>query len=64
MSTQIRNESPTFLSVAEAALRLGVNAATLRKWIHDGHIKAVQPGGELGSLRIPASELERLERAT
>jgi excisionase family DNA binding protein len=64
MSTQIRNENPTFLSVAEAALRLGVNAATVRKWIHHGHIKAARPGGDLGSLRIPASELDRLERAT
>jgi excisionase family DNA binding protein len=62
MSAQIRNEPPVFLSVAEAALRLGVNASTVRKWIHDGHLKAARPGGELGSLRIPASELERLER--
>jgi excisionase family DNA binding protein len=62
MSTQVRTETPVFLSVAEAALRLGVNAATVRKWVHDGHLRAVRPGGELGSLRIPTSELERLER--
>ncbi len=62
MATQIRNETPSFLSVSEAAIRLGVNAATVRKWIRDGHLKAARPGGELGSLRIPAGELERLER--
>ena len=44
-------------------MRIGVNAATLRRWIHDGHLKAVRPAGELGSLRIPASELERLGEA-
>ena len=60
MNTQIRNEPPVFLSVAEAALRLGVNASTLRRWVHDGHVKAARPGGEAGSLRIPASKLERL----
>ena len=60
---QIRNEPPVFLSVTEAALRLGVNAATIRKWVRDGHLKAARPGGELGSLRIPTTELERLERA-
>jgi excisionase family DNA binding protein len=63
MSTQIRNETPMFLSVAEAALQLGVNAATIRKWVRDGHLRAVRPGGESGTLRIPLSELERLRAA-
>ena len=62
MSAPIRNDTPLFLSVAEAALRLGVTVSTIRKWVHDGHLKGARPGGELGSLRIPASELERLER--
>jgi len=45
MSTQVRTETPVFLSVAEAALRLGVNAATVRKWVHDGTYELYAPAG-------------------
>ena len=62
MSAEIR-EAPMFLSVAETALHLHVDASTIRRWVHEGHLKGVRPGGETGSLRIPASELERLERS-
>ena len=60
MSSHMRTEPPTFLSVAEAALQLGVNRATVRRWIRDGHLAAIQPGGPEGVLRIPTIELERL----
>jgi excisionase family DNA binding protein len=56
----MRTEPPTFLSVAEAALQLGVNRATVRRWIRDGHLAAVQPAGPEGVLRVPADELARL----
>lgn len=49
-----------FVSVSEAALRLGVSAATVRRWIRAGHLAAVQPAGEQGLLRIPEAELDRL----
>jgi excisionase family DNA binding protein len=51
---------PVFLSVAEVALRFGVGASTVRRWIRDGHLAAVPPAGEDGVLRIPADELDRL----
>jgi excisionase family DNA binding protein len=49
-----------FVSVSEAAVRLRVSAATIRRWIHAGHLAAVQPAGEQGLLRIPEAELDRL----
>jgi excisionase family DNA binding protein len=51
---------PRFVSVAEAAISLGVTTNTIRRWVKDGHLRAAQPGGELGVLRIPAAELARL----
>ena len=48
------------MSVSEVALRFGVGASTVRRWIHDGHLAAVQVGGADGVLRIPEAELERL----
>jgi excisionase family DNA binding protein len=56
----MRTDSPTVLSVAEAALRLGVGAATVRRWIHEQRLGAVQVGGTDGVLRVPEAELERL----
>jgi excisionase family DNA binding protein len=51
---------PRFLSVSQVALRLGVNAATVRRWIHEQRLGAVQVGGTDGVLRIPETEIERL----
>jgi excisionase family DNA binding protein len=56
----VRTDAPLFLSVSEAALLLGVNAATVRRWIHEQRLGAVQVGGEQGVIRIPTTELERL----
>jgi excisionase family DNA binding protein len=60
MNTVIRNESIQFVSIAEAALRFGVDAQTVRRWAKSGHIRAVQPGGEGGVIRISAAEIDRL----
>ena len=51
---------PRFLSVAQAAAALGVSGPTIRRWVRDGHLVAVQIGGADGVLRIPETELERL----
>jgi excisionase family DNA binding protein len=59
MSAYMRTE-PRFLTVAQAAVALGVSGPTVRRWIHDGHLVAVQIGGADGVLRIPETELERL----
>jgi excisionase family DNA binding protein len=60
MDTATRNDSPRFSSVSEIAIRLGVNGATIRRWVRDGRIHGVQPGGQQGVLRIPEAELQRL----
>jgi len=49
-----------FLDVGQTALALGVSGATVRRWVRAGHLKAAQPAGREGILRIPATELERL----
>lgn len=51
---------PRFLSVAQAAVALGVSGPTIRRWVAEQRLGAVQVGGRDGILRIPASELERL----
>jgi excisionase family DNA binding protein len=56
-----REEPHRFLSVSEAALQLQVGSATVRRWVKSGRLHAVQPAGERGLVRIPATELERLE---
>lgn len=49
-----------FVGTSEAAVRLGVCAPTVRRWVREGRIIGVQPGGREGVVRIPMSELERL----
>jgi excisionase family DNA binding protein len=44
-STGTRDETPRFLPVNVVALRVGVGAQTVRRWVKDGHLKGVQPGG-------------------
>jgi excisionase family DNA binding protein len=61
MSTPTRNETPVrWLSVGEAAARLGVSNPTVRRWVKTGHLHGAQPGGEQGVMRIPEDELRRL----
>jgi excisionase family DNA binding protein len=59
MNTPIRNDS-LFLSVSEAAILLQVTAPTVRACIRAGRLHAARPGGELGQLRVPVSEIDRL----
>lgn len=50
--------SERLLRPKEACRRLGINYATLRRWIEKGHIKAVKTVG--GKYRIPESEVRRI----
>ena len=45
------------LSVAEAAVLLGVIPRTVLNWIHAGRLQALRPGG---AYQIPRSEVARL----
>lgn len=60
MDALTRDDPPRFLTVTETAKALGVAAPTVRRWARDGFLRAVQPAGEQGVLRIPATELQRL----
>jgi excisionase family DNA binding protein len=49
-----------YMTVAEAAARLRANEQTVRKWLREGKLVGVMPGGTKLGYRIPASEVERL----
>jgi excisionase family DNA binding protein len=48
------------LTVPQVAERLGANPNTIRRWLREGRIKGVMPGGTKLGYRIPESEVERL----
>jgi excisionase family DNA binding protein len=52
--------TPAFLSLAEAALVIGVSAPTIRAWCRSGRLPSARPGGPAGSLRIPEQALRDL----
>jgi excisionase family DNA binding protein len=53
-------EGEQLLTVKEVAERLRANPQTVRRWLRDGKLKGVMPGGEKLGYRIPASEVTRL----
>jgi excisionase family DNA binding protein len=48
------------LTVTDVAKALAVDEETIRRWVRAGKVKAIQPGGQRGTYRIPESELRRL----
>jgi excisionase family DNA binding protein len=48
-----------FLKVPEAAEALGVCERTIRNWIRDGQLPAIQPGGKGHTVRISERDLLR-----
>ena len=53
-------EDDRLLTVKEVAERLRANPQTVRRWLREGRLKGVMPGGEKLGYRIPASEVARL----
>ena len=53
-------EDERLLTVKEVAERLRANPQTVRRWLREGRLKGVMPGGEKLGYRIPASEVARL----
>jgi excisionase family DNA binding protein len=47
------------LTVAEVAARLRVHPETVRRWLAQGRLEGVRPGGTKIGWRIPESALER-----
>lgn len=48
------------LTVEEVAQRVRTTTATVRRWLREGKLHGVRPGGRRLGWRIPASELVRL----
>ena len=48
-----------FLTVEEVATRLHVGRRTVRRWLRQGRLQGIMPGGLKTGYRIPESELER-----
>jgi excisionase family DNA binding protein len=55
-------ERDRLLTVDEAAERIGVHRATVHRWVHDGQLPAIQPGGPGHTVRISERELLRSQR--
>jgi excisionase family DNA binding protein len=53
-------EDERLLTVKEVAERLRANPQTIRRWLREGKLKGVMPGGEKLGYRIPAAEVTRL----
>jgi excisionase family DNA binding protein len=51
---------PRFLTVREAAAALGVSGPTIRRWVAEQRLGAVQIGGRDGVLRIRVDVIEQL----
>jgi hypothetical protein len=58
----VRSSERRLLSLRAASRRLGIDRSRLGRWIAQGKVRGVQIGEGRGSLRISASELERIER--
>jgi excisionase family DNA binding protein len=48
------------LTVEQAAERLQAHPQTVRKWLREGKLRGVMPGGKKLGYRIRASEVDRL----
>lgn len=51
-----------FWTVAEVAELLGVHRETVRRWIRNGWLEAIDLGSTRAGLRIPNREVDRVRR--
>lgn len=54
--------SNDFLTVRDAAKRIGISYSTLKQWIYKGSVRTMRTDG--GHHRLPASEVDRLLSAS
>lgn len=52
-------DSDHYLTVGEAAKHIRVGPATIRRWLRNGHLTGIQPGGPHGAVRISEREVLR-----
>ena len=50
------------LTVRQVAERLQIGRVTVLRWLRSGKLAGVKPGGTRIGWRVPASEVDRLER--
>jgi excisionase family DNA binding protein len=55
-------ENRRMLTVKQVAQELQIGQVTVLRWLRSGKLAGVKPGGTRIGWRIPASEVERLER--
>jgi excisionase family DNA binding protein len=55
-------EGDRLLTVDEAAEKIGVHRASIFRWVNDGQLPAIQPGGPGHAVRISERELLRSQR--
>jgi excisionase family DNA binding protein len=55
-------EEDRMLTTEQAADQLGASVWTVRRWLNEGRIKGVMPGGRRLGWRIPQAEITRLLR--
>lgn len=55
-------ETVRMYTVSEVAERLRLHQQTIREWLRTGKLRGVRLGGTKAGWRVPAEEIERLER--
>ncbi len=55
-------EGERMYTVAQVATRLQIHPQTVREWLRIGKLKGARLGGTKAGWRVPASEVERMER--
>lgn len=49
------------ISPSEVAKQLGVSIETIRRWLREGYLKGVKPGGPRGHWMISPNEVTRIK---
>lgn len=57
-----RMKTKLFYTVSEVSSMLGISECSIRKYLHSGKLKGMQFGKLGGRWRIPAAEIERLQK--
>ena len=58
MDTHTTHSAPVYYTIEEAADILRASITTIRRYLRDGQLKAVQPAGKCGLILIPAEALK------
>ena len=58
MDTNGTNTAPVYYTIEEAADILRASITTIRRFMREGQLKAVQPAGRCGLILIPAEALK------